>query len=57
MISVFQKKAVKLKYTSTYPVFSWKTETKGRPRFYFKVNGNKSLSFFIQMKHTQNILG
>ena len=37
---------MKLKYTSTYPAFSWKTESKGRPRFYSKGEQEQIFEFF-----------
>lgn len=46
MISVFLKKAVKLKYTAAYPAFSWKTESKGRPRFFNKKEQDQLFEFF-----------
>mgnify|MGYP003149258895 CR=1 FL=1 len=46
MISLFCKKAVKLEYTPTYPAFSWKTESKGRPRYYSEEEQQKLFEFF-----------
>ena len=46
MISVLLKKAVKLNYTDTYPAFSWKTESKGRPRYYSEEEQQKLFEFF-----------
>ena len=46
MISVLLKKAVKLRYSETYPAFSWKSEGNGRPRYFSKKEQREIFEFF-----------
>ena len=50
-ISLFMKKAAKLQYTSSYSAFAWKTESKGRRRYFSNTEQDQLFEFFRTDNH------